>query len=176
MPVYVISIMFGYLIGSFPSAYFFVKRTKKLDIRNEGSGNVGAMNAFEVTNSKNIGVAVMLVDMLKGILSVGLICAMFGTENQQALALSGISVVVGHNYPIWLKFKGGRGLSTAAGVMVVLNWLCIIIWGGLWVVFYSFFKNVHKANIIATIVSPLVVILLPDTILSIFLRKRILSF
>ncbi len=171
MPPYVTSAVIGYLIGSFPSAFLFVKRKNKLDIRTAGSGNVGAMNAFEVTNSKIIGLAVLLTDLLKGILAVYFTIFLVENDRQIAIVIASIAVVIGHNYPVWLKFKGGRGLSTAAGVMLILNWFFVALWGVLWGVLYKFFKNIHKANIVASVAAPCIMFLLPDSVTSIFLSR-----
>ena len=111
---YLISSLIGYLFGSFPSAYIFLKKAKGMDITKEGSGNVGAMNSFEVSNSKVIGYSVFLVDFLKGAASV-LIPAFLFPDHFIYPAISLLFAVFSHCYNPWINFKGGRGLSTAAG-------------------------------------------------------------
>ncbi len=111
---YLISSVAGYLFGSLPTAYLVLKRSKNIDITESGTGNVGAMNSYEITNSKMIGILVFLIDALKGILSVILMKIIFPGEFVfPALAL--VFAVFSHCFNPWLKFKGGRGLATAAG-------------------------------------------------------------
>lgn len=162
---YFTSFLIGYLIGSFPTAFLLVKQRTKRDIREEGSKNIGAMNAFEVTNSKLIGSLAMIGDLLKGTLAVAIVMVLFGTEQQAPILISGVCVVLGHNYPVWLKFKGGRGLSTTAGVMLVVCWLFVLLWCAVWAVVYKLVNDLHKANIIASAISPLGLFLLPENIL-----------
>ncbi|MCB9211388.1 MAG: glycerol-3-phosphate acyltransferase [Ignavibacteriales bacterium] len=149
---YLISIIFGYLIGSFPTAFIVLKKKRGIDIRNAGSGNVGTLNSYEVTNSKKIGIAVLVVDMFKGIVSVVFIKMIF--DEQFILpALSLLFAVFGHCYSIWLKFKGGRGLATAAGGALVLSPIILVIWGTSWIIVQKWKKDIHIANISATILT-----------------------
>ncbi len=125
----------SYLIGSIPTAFLFGKFLKNVDIRKEGSGNVGASNAFRVLGAK-IGALVMAVDILKGFLPVRLAAAgMSGAQHESWLLLIGSAAVLGHMFPVFLKFKGGKGVATTAGVFLAMapaaTGLCIIIWAGL---------------------------------------------
>jgi glycerol-3-phosphate acyltransferase PlsY len=157
---YIGSLLLGYIIGSIPTAYLLVRWTSRVDIRKVGSGNVGAMNTFDVTRSKWLGIAVFFIDMLKGAAAVLCAKALLGNEFW-VQAVSGVGAVIGHNYPVWLRFKGGRGLSTAVGVMLILWWIIIPIWCIVWTIHRSIWKNVHSANIIATIVTPAVLLVAP---------------
>ncbi|NWG28640.1 MAG: glycerol-3-phosphate acyltransferase [Ignavibacteriaceae bacterium] len=146
---YLISSAIGYLLGSFPSAYIFLKKTKGIDVTKEGTGNVGAMNSFEITNSKLIGFAVFLFDFLKGTASVFIPSVLYPDEFIfPAIAL--LFAVFSHCYNPWIKFKGGRGLATAAGGSVLIFPFLLFIWAVLWVMFYLMRKNILFANIIAT--------------------------
>ena len=115
----------AYLIGSFPTAYVIGKCARGIDVSRNGTGNVGAMNAYEVTGSKTIGLAVGLTDLLKG-----LIVAYFAQLDygQTAGIAAAFFAVLGHNYSAFMKFKGGRGLATAAGAMIVLQPLSIALY------------------------------------------------
>jgi len=109
----------AYLIGSFPTAYVIGKLTRGIDITKNGTGNIGAMNAYEVTGSKAITIAVGIIDMLKGFI------AAFAAQNNFGLGISGaliaaFFVVLGHNYSMFMKFKGGRGLAAAAGAFIII--------------------------------------------------------
>jgi len=153
---YFISSLIGYLLGSFPSAYILLKKTKGTDITKEGSGNVGAMNSFEVTNSKLIGISVFLLDFLKGIASVLIPRFIFPDEFIYP-AISLLFAVFSHCYNPWLNFKGGRGLSTAAGGAAVLFPFLLAVWAVIWAIVYVMRKNIILANISSTILSLLVV-------------------
>ena len=153
---YLISSIIGYLLGSFPSAYILLKKTRGTDITREGSGNVGAMNSFEVTNSKMIGISVFLLDFLKGIASVLIPKFIFPDEFIYP-AISLLFAVFSHCYNPWLNFKGGRGLSTAAGGAAFLFPFLLGVWAVLWAIVYVMRKNIILANISSTVLSLFVV-------------------
>lgn len=157
----IISFLVGYLIGSFPTAYIFVKKKTKTDIRSQGSGNVGAMNVFDITGSKALSTSVMIVDVLKGVSAVLVIMMLF-TENFLILASSGVGSIIGHNYPLWLRFKGGRGLATTAGVMFVMGWIFVAVWCTIWAILYLTMKNIHTSNVLATVGTPIVLFIVPN--------------
>ena len=152
---YLISSTIGYLLGSFPSAYIFLKKAKGMDITKEGSGNVGAMNSFEVSNSKLIGYSVFLVDFIKGAASV-LIPSFIFPDQFIYPALSLLFAVFSHCYNPWINFNGGRGLSTAAGGAAFLLPFLLGVWTVLWVIFYMMRKGILFANISSTIFSLLI--------------------
>lgn len=154
---YLITAVLSYLIGSFPTAFIILKKLRKIDITNAGSGNVGALNSYEVSNSKLIGVSVLMVDAAKGLLIVYLSKVLFGnTYLIGATAL--IFGVAGHCFSPWLKFKGGRGLATAAGGSLLLAPVILILWIVFWGIAFLFRKNVHFGNITATILTGLLCI------------------
>lgn len=153
---YFVSSLIGYLFGSFPSAYLFVKRTSGVDITKEGSGNVGAYNSLQVSKSKLIGFSVLLIDFLKGAGSVLIPILLFPNEFIYP-ALSLIFAVFSHCFNPWLQFKGGRGLATAAGGAAVIFPFLLVVWCILWVIFYVMRKDISFANISATVLSLLVV-------------------
>lgn len=145
------SIILGYLIGSIPTAFIILKISKGLDIRKVGSGNVGTLNSYEVTNSKLIGFVVLIIDLLKGIFSVVIVKYIFGDQFLLPM-ISLISAVFAHCYSIWLKFKGGRGLATAAGGSLIISPLILVIWLISWYLINKWKKDIHLANISATII------------------------
>lgn len=114
MPV--VLILSSYLLGSIPSAYIAGRVFKGIDIRNFGDGNVGAINAGRVLG-RTTGIIVMIADVSKGAIAV-LIAQAFAS--QPVVLLAGFVVVVGHNWPIYIRFKGGVGQSTTIGVFVAL--------------------------------------------------------
>ena len=112
-----IPIVLGYLAGSVPFAYLLA-RLRGVDVRFAGSGNVGAANVLRTTGAWR-GVVVMTLDMAKGMSAVVLASAM--AANAATIALSGAAAVVGHIYPVWLGFHGGKGVAVAAGVFTLLT-------------------------------------------------------
>ncbi len=162
---YLTSILIGYFLGSFPTAYLIIKLAKKKDIRQEGSGIVGTMNAFEVSESIAIGIFVLIIDLLKGSLAIVFINQIF-PERFWAIFFTSIFVVIGHIFPIWLKFKGGRGLAVTAGIMLVVGWIFIVIWIINFAVSYIIKRDLHFSNIIATIISPIILFILPEFLLN----------
>ena len=153
-----------YLIGSFPTAYILVKLKYKKSITELGSGNVGARNTLDVTNSKSDGVIVLLIDFLKGALPV-LLYLHYSSFNPELIIIPALMLLAGHNFSIWLKFKGGRGLATASGIMTVINFTLIIIWLTLYFVLNKLIKNVHVSTVIALILLPLTIIIFQPVIL-----------
>ena len=152
----------SYLIGSIPTAYIAVRSKADVDIRSAGSGNVGTMNAYEVTGSRLLGLAVLAGDVAKGTIAA-LVGVMAGGGTGFAVALLG--AVCGHCFPVWLKFKGGRGLATTAGGMLVGAWALVVIWLAFWAAGYSFMKNIHAGNAFAIVATPLLVWCLPNRLL-----------
>ena len=153
-----------YLIGSFPTAYILVKLKYKKSITELGSGNVGARNTLDVTNSKSDGVIVLLIDFLKGALPV-LLYLHYSSFDPELIIIPALMLLAGHNFSIWLKFKGGRGLATASGIMAVINFTLIIIWLTLYFVLNKLIKNVHVSTVIALILLPLTFIIFQPVIL-----------
>jgi glycerol-3-phosphate acyltransferase PlsY len=151
-----ISSLIGFVFGSFPTAFLLLKKYKNLDITSEGSGNVGAMNALTVTKSKFIGIAVLLIDALKGLLSVYLVLLFLPIDFvYPAIAL--LFAVFSHCFNPWLKFKGGRGLATAAGGTALLFPFLLVLWLAVWAVSYLVKKDIIFANIWATVMSLVIV-------------------
>jgi glycerol-3-phosphate acyltransferase PlsY len=109
-------VLIGYALGSVPFA-FIVARRAGIDVRVAGSGNVGAANVLRTTGTP-LGVMVMALDILKGVAAVLLASGIEGTPS--AMAAAGTAAVVGHIYPVWLRFHGGKGVAVAAGVFSVL--------------------------------------------------------
>ena len=159
----------GYLFGSIPSAYLITKWKTGIDLRSEGSKNIGARNAFEVTGNKSIGSLVLVMDLLKGLLPI-LVCEIAGCSG--ALPILIPTLVLGHCYPVWLKFHGGRGLATLAGALLLVNPLAIILWLFVYWIANRLSKHAHFAIIMACGAMLLLILVLPidtleQTILSI---------
>jgi Predicted membrane protein len=157
---YILICILCYITGSIPTAYILVKRRYNKDIRLEGTGNVGAMNSFEVTGSGKAGIFIFLIDFLKGLIPV-LILTGVNKLSFALLILPSVLLIAGHNYSIFLKFKGGRGLSTAMGVMFTVNILMILFWLIFYFIAHKIKSNVHLASIAASILYVLPLVFFP---------------
>jgi len=116
----IIAILIGYAFGCIQSAYFLSKIVGKMDIREHGSGNAGASNITTIMGVK-FGFIVGLVDVLKGIFAV-LVVKWIYPDSPDLAYLSGIMAILGHIFPFYLKFRGGKGVATLVGMMFGLNW------------------------------------------------------
>ena len=151
----------GYLWGSFPTGVV-VARSRGVDLRSQGSGNIGATNAFRVLGKK-WGATVLLVDLLKG--TLGCLCgaavamALAGDSLSQEQAmwfrmLGALGSVLGHNFPIWLRFKGGKGIATSAGALAALTPWAFVSALGTWLLVFRWRRIVSLASITAAVGLP----------------------
>ena len=148
-----------YIIGSFPTAYLLVKAASGKDVTREGSGNVGTLNSFQVSKSKWVGVLVLVTDLFKGLLPVYIMLYVMNMLYSAAM-LGASALILGHNYPVWLKFKGGRGLATGAGIFMIVNYYILAGWLVVWAAVFAFKRDVLVANTAATFSLPLIVVLI----------------
>jgi glycerol-3-phosphate acyltransferase PlsY len=123
--IFVLLLVGGYLLGSVPAAYLAAKWSRGIDIRRHGSGNVGATNVL-ATGAKWVSIAVIIFDLGKGMLPV-YIAHLLGLPLYQQVII-GLATIIGHNWPVFLGFSGGRGLLTTVGVVFILApWLALIL-------------------------------------------------
>jgi len=148
----------AYLVGSIPTAYLVTHGVTGKDLRREGSGNIGTRNAFEVTNSKKVGVTVLILDLLKGLLPVLLL---YQLNYLEYIPVAITALIIGHCYPIWLRFHGGRGLAPSAGILLTLQPFALVIWLQVYFLSSAVKKNVHLNATVATIASAFVIAILP---------------
>lgn len=133
---FVSAVLLSYLIGAVPTAYIFGRIMKGIDIREHGSGNVGATNAFRVLG-KGPGTAVLIIDIIKGIIPVVLVAGILSPYVLGRIAAA-VAAVCGHNWTCFLNFKGGKGIATTLGVLIGLTaaipearpavLLCVLSW------------------------------------------------
>jgi len=155
-------ILISYLLGSIPWAFIIVKLFYSEDLGQKGTGNIGAMNSYDITGKKWIGIAVFILDCIKGIAAI-LLARLISNDNVLIISLAGFFVILGHNFSVFMKFKGGRGLSSAVGVSLMVNPLLLIIWASVWVIeFLLIKKDVHIANTAATVFMPAILIIIPE--------------
>ncbi len=158
---YLVTAVLSYLLGSVPTG-FLVAKAKGVDIRNVGSGNIGATNVFRYLG-KPAGIFVLLADALKGWLAVFVLARLvfnwFHTSpNPEALEwfaiVAGLSAVLGHNYTCWLHFKGGKGIATSAGVLVALVPWSLVIILSIWIIVFALTRYVSLASLAASFALP----------------------
>ena len=156
--------LLSYLIGSIPFSYILTKKITDKDITKSGTGNAGAMNSYEVTGSKKTGIIVLILDFLKGIIPAIFLTYILELPFEFSL-LPLMLIIAGHNFSIFLKFKGGRGLATSAGISLVVNFWLVIFWLIVFFIMYMVKKNIHIGNIFATILLPIFVTFTGDIII-----------
>lgn len=120
---------------------------------------MGTLNAFKVSRSKATMISVLLFDVLKGVIPVYLVNYLT-MHDLFSVYVAGLFIIIGHNYPVWLKFKGGRGLASATGVFAVINFALIAVWCVVWLIINIFKKDVLFSNFAATASLPFLAILL----------------
>ncbi len=144
------ALLFGYLCGSIPFGLMLSKAAGLGDIRNIGSGNIGATNVLRTGNRK-IAALTLLCDCLKGAIPV-LLLRYFGDE--QTAIIAGLAALAGHIFPIWLKFKGGKGVATSIGVLSALHWPLGLIFIVVWLAVALLFRISSLSALIASALSP----------------------
>ena len=141
---------FGYLLGSIPFGLLLTRAAGAPDIRAIGSGNIGATNVLR-TGNKGLAAATLFCDMVKGTTAV-VIAAHFGAE---AALAAGLGAFLGHLFPVWLKFKGGKGVATYIGVLIGLSWPAALFFGAVWLAVAAATRYSSLAALIASAVTPL---------------------
>ena len=144
-----------YLMGSIPFGYILTKIFLKKDIRDVGSGNIGATNALR-TGNKFIGYTTLFFDIVKAIIPVVYIKFNF----QELLYIASLCVFLGHVFPIWLKFKGGKGVATYVGILFALNIYLGLIFIASWLITFAIFRFSSLASLIASISIPVYLLIL----------------
>jgi acyl phosphate:glycerol-3-phosphate acyltransferase len=161
---YIVTALVAYLLGSIPTGYL-VAKARGIDIRTVGSGNIGATNAFRVLG-KPAGIFVLLVDGLKGFaacqfigvlvhrLLLGDVLDVNSGEYEVHKIVGGFAAILGHNYTCWLKFKGGKGIATSAGVVLALLPSALLVAFIVWIILFVSTRYVSVASIAAAAVLP----------------------
>ncbi len=142
-------ISFSYLMGSIPFGYLLTKIFLKKDIRDIGSGNIGATNALR-TGNKLIGYSTLTLDVLKAVLPVIFIKFNY----PEYIFVSSLSVFIGHVFPLWLKFKGGKGVATYVGILFCINILFGLLFISTWLLLYFIFKYSSLSSLLAALIIP----------------------
>jgi glycerol-3-phosphate acyltransferase PlsY len=143
------ALAFGYLLGSIPFGLILTRLAGTEDIRSIGSGNIGATNVLR-TGRKGLAAATLLGDALKGTAAV----LIAGTWGPYAALLAGLGAFLGHLFPVWLRFKGGKGVATYLGVLLGLWWPGALIFAAIWLAVAYLTKYSSLAALIASLVTP----------------------
>jgi glycerol-3-phosphate acyltransferase PlsY len=160
MVALIVSLLIAFLAGSLPTSFLFGKFFAGIDIRKEGSGNVGATNVYRVMG-KLPGIITLIIDIAKGACAVSLVasyCYRWGMplsflHYQIFMALA---VVSGHNWTPWLKFKGGKGMATSMGVLVIICPKILLLTAIVWIAVFAVTRIVSVASIAASIFLPVI--------------------
>lgn len=142
----------SYLIGSVPTGYL-VAKARGVDIRSVGSGNIGATNAFRVLG-KTAGVSVLLVDAVKGYVACRFVAFGPGAPSEMHQMIAGLFAILGHNYTCWLRFKGGKGIATTAGVLLALAPIGFAVAIVTFLIVLGLSRYVSLSSILAAVVLP----------------------
>ncbi|WP_019221807.1 glycerol-3-phosphate 1-O-acyltransferase PlsY [Bartonella senegalensis] len=149
--------LISYLIGSIPFGLLLTKLAKLGDVRTIGSGNIGATNVLR-TGNKKIAALTLLCDILKGTLVILIIKFLADPiENSSIVFLGGFFAFLGHLFPLWLKFKGGKGVATYLGVCLGFYWPAAIVFITSWIVFFLITRYSSLSALIAVIITPIFV-------------------
>jgi glycerol-3-phosphate acyltransferase PlsY len=146
-----VALVLGYLLGSIPFGLVLTKLAGTQDLRSIGSGNIGATNVLR-TGRKGLAAATLLCDMLKGTVAV-VIAGYFGGPN--AAMLAALGAFLGHLYPVWLNFKGGKGVATYIGVLLGLFWPAAAMFAALWIATALTTRYSSLSALIAAFVTPI---------------------
>ncbi|MDX8497050.1 glycerol-3-phosphate 1-O-acyltransferase PlsY [Mesorhizobium sp. VK4C] len=147
---YVLALIFGYLLGSIPFGLLITRAAGLGDVRNIGSGNIGATNVLR-TGNKALAAATLLLDALKGT-AAALIAGHFSPDFG---LLAGFAAFLGHLFPVWLGFKGGKGVATYLGVLLGLAWQGMLVFAVVWLAMAFLFRYSSLAALVAAVVVPI---------------------
>jgi glycerol-3-phosphate acyltransferase PlsY len=148
----------AYLLGSIPFGFLLVRARSGRDVRAMGSGNIGATNVAR-TAGWSTGVATLILDAAKGFLAVWL-AEHFSRGNIRLMMLGGVAAILGHVFPVWLKFSGGKGVATALGVFLMISWAAVAAGVAIFAIVVLFWRYVSLGSVSAAAALPLLVYLL----------------
>ena len=153
MNPWLISIPLAYLLGSIPFGYVLVRFFRKEDIRSMGSGNIGATNVAR-SGAKGLGIATLLLDLGKAFLAVK-IAQHIAPGNYDLAVAAAIAAILGHVFPVWLRFHGGKGVASALGVFLALTWPSALSILAVFIIVFLLTRYVSLASIVGSAVFPI---------------------
>ncbi len=143
----IIVAVYSYLLGSIPFGLVLTKIFLKKDIREIGSGNIGTTNVLR-TGKKSLAVTTLILDLLKGYFSIIITVTYF----ENLISYSALICFIGHIFPVWLKFKGGKGVATYLGVILALSYKFFLIFGITWLVLSFLFRYASLSSIVSSLI------------------------
>ena len=153
LPYYLAALAFGYLVGSIPFGVILTRLAGTADLRAIGSGNIGATNVLR-TGHKGLAAATLVCDVLKGTLAVLLMDWLWGRDHA---LIAGLGAFLGHLFPVWLKFKGGKGVATYLGILIGLApWPGAAAFAAIWLVVAALTRYSSLAGLVASAATPAV--------------------
>ncbi len=151
-PMGLAALVLGYLLGSIPFGIILTRIAGGPDLRTIGSGNIGATNVLR-TGNKKLAALTLLGDMLKGTVAVLLAGWLLGGKS--AALMAGLGAFLGHLFPVWLRFKGGKGVATFLGILIGLKWSIALIFAAIWLSIAYLTKYSSLSALIASLLTPL---------------------
>ncbi|MBB3143847.1 glycerol-3-phosphate acyltransferase PlsY [Phyllobacterium trifolii] len=172
VPLLLFALVFGYLLGSIPFGLILTRMGGLGDVRSIGSGNIGATNVLR-TGNKKLAAATLVLDMLKGTVAV----LIAGIASPEAAIVAGFGAFLGHIFPVWLKFKGGKGVATYLGVLLGLFWQGALIFAAVWLIVAYTSRYSSLAALVAAIIVPIALYIIGvHQIAALFLVLTIIVF
>ena len=168
---YIVTALISYLFGSIPFGYLFTKILLKKDIRNVGSGNIGATNVLR-TGNKSLGYLTLILDIAKAVVPV--IYIKFNYPD--LVYISALCAFLGHLFPIWLKFKGGKGVATFVGILISINIYYALVFGIVWTLTFLISRYSSLSSLFATISIPIYLLIINQSNIIFFIIMFVLIF
>ena len=170
MEILIISIL-SYLIGSIPFGFLLTKLFLKKDIRNIGSGNIGATNVLR-TGNKSIGYTTLIFDIIKAVIPI----IYLKLNYTDYILLGSLCIFLGHVFPIWLKFKGGKGVATYVGILFSINLYIGLVFIGVWFITFLILKYSSLSSLFASLSVPVYLFIFTNQSFIFFLIMFVLIF
>ena len=168
---YIVTALISYLFGSIPFGYLFTKILLKKDIRNVGSGNIGATNVLR-TGNKSLGYLTLILDIAKAVVPV--IYIKFNYPD--LVYISALCAFLGHLFPIWLKFKGGKGVATFVGILISINIYYALVFGIVWTLTFLISRYSSLSSLFASISIPIYLLIINQSNIIFFMIMFVLIF
>jgi len=150
LPYYAAAFCFGYLLGSIPFGLLITRLAGTRDLRQIGSGNIGATNVLR-TGRKELAIVTLVCDVLKGTLAVAIADHLGG---QDLAILAALGAFLGHLFPVWLRFRGGKGVATYIGILIALAWHAAVVFCLVWLVVAAVSRYSSLAALVASLATP----------------------
>ena len=168
---YIVTALISYLFGSIPFGYLFTKILLKKDIRSVGSGNIGATNVLR-TGNKSLGYLTLVLDIAKAVVPV--IYIKFNYPD--LIYISALCAFLGHLFPVWLKFKGGKGVATFVGILISINIYYALVFGIVWTLTFLISRYSSLSSLFASISIPIYLLIINQSNIIFFIIMFVLIF